>query len=669
MITKNTSRIAVLTVLCLFTFSSCFSCSKSKLPPEEKPIDNPVDSTETEEPADPVLDPALLPTMVEIPAGTFTMGTAGASGQDYDEAPAHEVTLAAFRMSATEITNVQYEAYVPDHRPVREARTDRFSKKDDMAVIDITWEEANAYCKWLSRQTGKNYRLPTEAEWEYACRAGTTTPYYTGNSIPSAMQKEQATNRDLKPVDLTVGQTTPNDFGLYDMHGNVEEWCQDWYGPYSSGAQTNPGGPSKGLYRVTRGGSHNTPVKYLRSANRMAATPDDHHNQIGFRIVESDAVLSYSAPSTAVPANMNNVSQQKHNWGTASTQPFFLEPIPFVVAPTDGTPFYSHNHQPAVTWCDNGDLLAIWFTTVDENGREMEVVGSRLRKGATEWEKASTFFKVPDRNMTGSALCHLPDGKILHMNGVGNSGDWQNLALSMRISEDNGATWSDPVLVDSNHGVRHQVIAGTIVLKDGTIAQCCDATAEGNGGTALYLSKDGGKTWEDQWNGEDHFYNLTSPGYNIAGIHAGLVELNNGSLMAFGRGKNIAYSNKTPKSLSTDGGKSWTYTLTDWPLIGSGQRQVLIRLQEGPIMMATFMSNGMTIFLSEDEGATWSSGKLLTDGKTRTLDGGAFTGSFTMDATHAEPKGYFCCTQTPDGTIHLLSSRIHYRFNLAWIRQ
>ena len=86
-------------------------------------------------------------------------------------------------------------------------------------------------------------------------------------------------------------------------------------------------------------------------------------------------------------------------------------------------------------------------------------------------------------------------------------------------------------------------------------------------------------------------------------------------------------------------------------------------------MMATFMSNGMTIFLSEDEGATWSSGKLLTDGKTRTLDGGAFTGSFTMDATHAEPKGYFCATQTPDGTIHLLSSRIHYRFNLAWIRQ
>ena len=640
--------------------NSCKPAPKAEKEPETKPV-------ETEEIK--LVDPALLPDMVEIPEGAFTMGTSGASGQDYDEAPAHQVKVSAFRMSAREIMNVEYEVFDTLRKPIREAREDMFSLQDSMAVIDITWEQADAYCKWLSKQTGKNYRLPTEAEWEYACRAGTTTKYYTGNTLPSDMQKEQATNRDLKWVNLSTGKTKPNAFGLYDMHGNVEEWCADWYGPYSSADQTNPGGPSTGLYRVTRGGSHNTPVTFLRSANRSAATPDDHHSQIGFRVVECDTQLSYSEPSAVVPANMNNVSQEKHSWGTASAEPFFLEPIPFVVAPTDGTPFYSHNHQPAVTWCDNGDLLAIWFSTVEENGREMEVVGSRLRKGATEWEPASTFFKVPDRNMTGSSLCRLPDGKILHMNGVGNSGDWQNLALSMRISSDNGATWSAPVLVDSNHGVRHQVIAGTIVLKDGTIAQCCDATAEGSGGTALWLSTDGGKTWEDQWNGQKHFFNLTDPGYNIAGIHAGLVELNDGSLMAFGRGQKVGNSKNTPKSLSTDGGKTWRYSVTDWPLIGSGQRLVLMRLQEGPIMCATFMSNGMTVFISEDEGVTWSAGKLLTDGKTRTLDGGAFTGTFTMDATHAEPKGYFCATQTPDGTIHLLSSRIHYRFNLAWIKQ
>ena len=597
--------------------------------------------------------------MIDIPSGVFIMGS---DEGEYDEAPVHVVQVDSFRMSVCEITNALYEAFDRKHK--RE-----FSVGDNDAVVNVTWAEADAYCNWLSRQTGKNYRLPTEAEWEYACRAGTKTSYYTGSTLPSAMQKQQSTNRDLKSVDLSVGKTTPNDFGLYDMHGNVEEWCQDWYGPYSSAAQTNPGGPSDGLYKVTRGGSHNTPVKYLRSANRMAATPDDFHAQIGFRVVESDTQLSYSDPSTAVPANMKNVSQEKYSWGSGSSEAFFLEPIPFVIAPTDGTPFYSHNHQPAVTWCDNGDLLAIWFTTEAENGREMEVVGSRLRKGASEWEPASTFFKVPDRNMTGSALLHLPDGTLLHMNGVANSGDWQNLALCVRRSTDNGATWSKPVLPEPNHGVRHQVIAGPIVLSNGSIGLCCDGTADGSGPTSFHLSADNGYTWADQWDGKRPRFNLGEPGNSIAGIHAGIVELKNGSLLAFGRGLSIGNSGKTPQSISTDKGKTWNYSTTDWPLIGSGQRQVLLRLQEGPIMFATFMANGMTIFLSEDEGATWSSGKLLTDGKTRTLDGGAFTGSFTMDATHAEPKGYFCATQTPDGTIHLLSSRIHYRFNLAWIKQ
>ena len=623
------------------------------------------DSLEEIEP----VSPDLLPDMVEIPEGIFLMGCTSASGQDYDETPAHSVSVSAFRMSATEITNVQYEAFAPSHKQIREDREESIAKRDDQPVVDVTWHEAAAYCQWLSKQTGRNYRLPTEAEWEYACRAGTTTDYYTGSSLPAAMQKQQATNRNLQSVNLSVGKTDPNAFGLYDMHGNVEEWCQDWYGPYASAAQTNPGGPSKGVFKVTRGGSHNTPVRYLRSANRMAATPDDFHLQIGFRVVESDAELSYTEPSAAVPANMKDVSQEKYSWGSGSSEAFFLEPIPFVIAPTDGTPFYSHNHQPAVTWCDNGDLLAIWFTTEAENGREMEVVGSRLRKGASEWEPASTFFKVPDRNMTGSALLHLPDGTLLHMNGVANSGDWQNLALCARRSTDNGATWSDAVLVEPQHAVRHQVIAGPIVLSDGSIALCCDGTADGSGPTSFHLSSDNGRTWADQWNGKRPTFGVGETGNSIAGIHAGVVELSDGSLLAFGRGLNLAGSGKTPQSISADKGKTWTYSLTDWPLIGSGQRQVLLRLQEGPIMFATFMENGMTIFLSEDEGATWSSGKLLTDGKTRTLDGGAFTGSFTMDATHAEPKGYFCATQTPDGTIHLLSSRIHYRFNLAWIKQ
>ena len=659
----NTNHFLLFVPAVALVVFSC-ACSGEKNETPEVTEEPAVEGSVTEP-----LDPSLIPETVEIPAGTFTMGTAGANGADYDEAPAHKVSVSAFRMSICEITNIQYEAFDPSHKTIREDREEPVSKRDEQAVVDVSWYDAVAYCEWLSQKTGRNFRLPTEAEWEYACRAGTTTAYYTGASLPADMQKQQDTNRDLKSVDLTVGKTKPNAFGLYDMHGNVEEWCQDWYGPYSVETQSNPGGPSEGIYKVSRGGSHNTPVKYLRSANRMAAMPDDFHAQIGFRVVESDVQPVFSSPATEIPANMKNVSQQQYSWGSGTSDPFFLEPVPFVVKPVDDTPFYSHNHQPAITWCDNGDLLAIWFTTVNENGREMEVVGSRLRAGNHEWDPASTFFKVPDRNMTGSALCHLPDGTLLHMNGVANSGDWQNLGLSARRSTDNGATWSSPVMVEPQHAKRHQVIAGTIVLSDGSILQACDGTADGSGPTAVHISTDNGFTWADQWNGKSPKFNLGESGNSIAGIHAGVVELKNGDLLAFGRGLNLGNSGKTPQSTSSDKGKTWTYSSTEWPLIGSGQRQVLMRLREGPIMMATFMDNGMTIFLSDDEGANWSSGKLLTDGVTRTLDGGGFTGTFTMDADHAEPKGYFAATQTPDGTIHLISSRLHYRFNLAWIRQ
>ena len=135
--------------------------------------------------------------------------------------------------------------------------------------------------------------------------------------------------------------------------------------------------------------------------------------------------------------------------------------------------------------------------------------------------------------------------------------------------------------------------------------------------------------------------------------------------MAFGRGNSI--DGKMPVSYSSDKGYSWSSQASGFPPIGSGQRLVLKRLIEGPIMLATFTNGGMTIFLSYDEGQTWTDGKLLSDGSGRTIAGGAWTGDFTMDATHAEPKGYFACAQTPDGIIHLISSRLHYRFNLSWL--
>lgn len=599
-----------------------------------------------------------MPRMVTIPPGSFVMGSSGKESgtktglvADLDETPAREVTISrVFRMSETEITNIQFEEFRPEHKTLR--GKDGFSSGDNEAVIFVSYHDALAYCEWLSAQTGHHFRLPTEAEWEYACRARTGTPYYTGEALAGNMIKNQKTERELVPVSLEVGLDTPNAFGLHNMHGNVEEWCMDWYGNYPDKPAKDPGGPSLGIFRVTRGGSHNTPAEFLRSASRSAALPSDKSNQIGFRVVETDIIPETFKAAETKPLVEMKVSQRRNRWGKPSSDPIWIDPVPFVVPPADNTPFFSHNHQPAITWCRNGDLLAIWFSTDAESGREMVVLGSRLRRGAKEWDPASLFFKVPDRNMTGSSLLTLEDGTLLHINGMADSGDWKRLAMVVRASRDNGRSWSEPTIVEGEHAVRHQVIAGPIICSDGTIIQCCDAGPGGDDGTSMHLSKDNGRTWEDT-------------GATIPGIHAGIVELSDERLMAFGRGNSI--EGKMPVSYSSDKGYSWTSGPSVFPPIGSGQRLVLKRLQEGPIMLATFTKGGMTIFLSYDDGQNWTSGKLLTDGSGKTIAGGAWTGDFTMDSSHAEPKGYFACTQTPDGIIHLISSRLHYRFNLPWI--
>ena len=539
------------------------------------------------------------------------------------------VDLPGFKMSATEITNAQYEAFAPSHKELRGYKG--FSRADDEAVVMVSWEEASAYCQWLSRKTGRNFRLPTEAEWELACRAGSETPYNTGETFPEEQWKVQKNTRDKVPVSLQVAQFESNAWGLYDMHGNVEEWCQDLV---------------DGQYRAVRGGSHNTPVEFLRADYRCASIPQDRSVLLGFRVVEAtpyttEASSVHGTPFSAPPCTAE--PESVHG-------PFFAEPIPYVIAPTDGTtPFYSHNHQPAVTWLPGGGLLAIWFSTDAEAGREMVVLQSTF--DGKDWTPAKLFCKVPGRNMTGSALLTLGSGDILHFQGVGDAGEWKDLALAMRRLGADG-TWTPLQYIEPEHEVRHQVIAGPIVTKDGRILLCCDAGPDGEAGTSLHVSKDGGLSWEDT-------------GSTIKGIHAGIVELKDGQLMTYGRGN--AIDGRMPCSLSADGGYTWEYKATEFPPIGSGQRLVLKRLQEGPLMLCSFGPDGLFVALSYDEGESWPVKKLLTDGKKRVLDGGAWTGTFTLDATHAEPKGYLACTQSPDGTIHLLSSRVHYRFNLPWI--
>ncbi|ADY51663.1 protein of unknown function DUF323 [Pseudopedobacter saltans DSM 12145] len=631
--------------------------------------------------------------MVDIKPGRFLMGDY-AYGENKDESPTHIVNISRpFKISSTEISNAQYEQFDPAHRQLR--RKNGFSTEDDEAVIYVNYQDAVNFCEWLSEKEGKQYRLPTEAEWEYVCKAGTLTPYAIGDRV---LPKEYLKNQDIiwepKPVSLKVKQTKPNAWGIYDMHGNVEEWCLDWYGKYTVSEKTDPAGYEKGLYRITRGGSHGTPVRYLRSSNRSALIPEDKTLYTGFRIVEVTEKLK-PASFISEPIPKNGIPKASIFKWNVTDKPVFMEPLTYLHTNNAGKNdfMYHHNHCPAATWLPNGDLLAIWFSTEDEKGREMTILSSRLKVGEQKWTDPELFFKVPDRNMTGSSLFYDQQRNVVyHMNGVEATGTWQNLAMVKRESKDNGYTWSKPEFANPEHELGNQVIAGMFKTKEGWLVQPCDATPKVRGGSVIHISKDNGKTWSSPSviSNQIPVFKQGGEGTIIAGIHAGVVQLQNGDLMAFGRDDNIKAGNNyyMPMSLSKNGGQTWTYHATEFPPISSGQRLILRRLNEGALLLVsftdasvtdrkgmqftrkdgtTYTGYGMYAAVSFDDGKTWPVKKLITDGKEGFLNGGGFTGYFKINAQYAEPKGYLAATQSPDNMIHLFSSALHYRFNMKWL--
>jgi formylglycine-generating enzyme required for sulfatase activity len=635
-----------------------------------------------------------------IEAGSFTMGSDGSRlpdeildawegaskrkiflpiAGDYDESPAHQVTISRpLYIGAYEVTKQQYEQFDPAHRRLRGKLG--FSQGDDEAVVFVSWQEATAFCGWLSKKEKLPYRLPTEAEWEYAARAGTATPFHTGYTLPAEFLKNQVRSwfpdavrsKGQPAISLAVGQTRPNAWGLYDVHGNVEEWTNDWYGPYGAGEQTDPVGRIAGDFRVTRGGSHSTEIYYLRSANRMGTLPQDKSWLIGFRVVLGEMPKTRPLPVPPHPLHQRGVSQKvppSLSRGSDPAVPYFKGPRVFVkVAPNSAGPLFSHhNHDPAIVECPNGDLLAIWYTCVDEPGRELGIVASRLRYDSEEWEPAELFWDAPDRNDHAPALWF--DGKktIYHFNGLSAAATWGSLATILRISTDSGATWSKARLIIPEHGPRHMPIETVFRTKEGFIVLPSDADVGGSGGSTIHISRDNGRTWQDA-------------GGTIAGIHAGIAQLRDGRLLAFGRRDDI--DGRMPKSISADMGKTWSRSASEFPPIGGGQRLVLLRLKEGPLFFASFAKqiaitdvsgkqrqvSGLFGALSFDEGATWSTRRLISDdGPGRQL--GTTDGApFTLSWESAEPRGYLSVCQTDDGVIHLISSRLHYAFNLAWLK-
>jgi len=310
------------------------------------------------------LEPEVLP---EIEGGDrggrFDLQADG----DYDERPVHKVRISkSFLMGAYEVTNKQYELFNPEHKSVRGKY--HLSTDDDEAVIYVSWYDAVAFCKWLSDKEALPCRLPTEAEWEYAARAGTTTNYYVGDVLPRKYENMPG-NSCLVKTKINVGKTPPNPWGLYDMHGNVEEWCYDWYGPYQKRKRKDPVGYVDGDFRVTRGGSFGTYAYFLRSANRMATLPSERQWATGFRVVIGELPKTKPMKLPPKPYHQQNVIQRSADvvkQGPDPDKPYFKGPRKYMKIAPDaiGPLFAGHNHSPFITACPNGDLLATWFTCV-----------------------------------------------------------------------------------------------------------------------------------------------------------------------------------------------------------------------------------------------------------------------------------------------------------------
>ncbi len=220
--------------------------------------------------------------MVRIPEGWFWMGSD--TGRD-DERPAHRVWVEAFELAAYQVTNADYARFLSATKhPAPLHWDDPNFKHPEQPVVAVSWFDAAAYCGWLSKMTGRRYRLPTEAEWERAARGGEEGKLYPwGDASPETLP-DYATRWKTGPE--RVGLYPPNAYGLYNSGDNVHEWCADWYDPgyYARSPERSPPGPETGSRRASRGGSWRHHIKVSRCAARSSIPPEFKYADYGFRV-------------------------------------------------------------------------------------------------------------------------------------------------------------------------------------------------------------------------------------------------------------------------------------------------------------------------------------------------------------------------------------------------
>jgi hypothetical protein len=608
---------------------------------------------------------ALGMQLVQVPAGTFSMGS---ESGDWDEQPVREVVLSRpFLIGAAEVSLAQFQRFRPEHR----------RSSPEGAAIGMSWHDAVAFCEWLSRQEGEPYRLPTEAEWEFACRL-------SGGG----------------PDDRAVEAVAAVSIGIAGMGNETPEWCLDWYGPYADGPQTDPVGPDGGLARVVRGNKldvdthymlpHTTGTYYQRSANRAgmapafgAAGPNEHgaHN-IGFRVVQAAMPATRPHPQAKEPIFLGvkqRTADAARTAGPPKQTPYFgkryLLPTPPETLSAFSAPeaveahtrkmtalnlhpaFRGHNHSPALEVLPNGDLLMVIFTSWNEYEPGMSLMATRLRYGADQWDMPSYFLDMPD------ACDNTP---LLWTEGARVRLFWSStravggFPFNWIESEDSGASWSEvhfPVFTTEAGPHSRQPISTALRDRDGIVY----VSSDGDDATSvLWVSRDGLKTWQDL-------------GGRTGGRHTVFTLLQDRKTILGMGGKSSDINGYMPQSVSDNEGKTWQVSATPFPAYGSNQRPSLLRLASGRLFFSgdfqrvdgvapdTIDDRGAFVALSDDEGVTWHVKKLQ----------GAQPHENPVRHDGADTIGYSVARQAPDGLIHLITTMntpcLHFAMNEAWI--
>ncbi|MHC4676464.1 MAG: SUMF1/EgtB/PvdO family nonheme iron enzyme, partial [Planctomycetota bacterium] len=417
---------------------------------------------------------------IGIEPGTFQMGS---NDGEWDEKPVHNVTISQkFYIQETEITADEYRWFYPSYTGTGYA-------------TGMSWDEAAVLAEWLSFFEGKTYRLPTEAEWEYVCRAGTTTPYSSGGSPPP--------------------EGTPNPWGVVDMHNMPAEWVLDWHGEYSYEDQTDPVGPEQGFARVVRGGflqgsnRDHSAGYFLRSSNRAGIAPGfagGEHN-IGFRLVLADMPNTppepYQAPFTrqCVKEAGGYVSQAPD-----PCVPYFNQRPMLPIPPDDASrdeidsvglhpSFRGHNHSPGMEVCPNGDVLLIIYTSNREYEEGVSLMGARLRFGSNRWDMPTPMFDFPGTNDHAPMLWN--DANTLNFFwGCPALAGADPYPFQWTSSTDSGATWSEVNFPDFTGSIgSHSRQPINSALRNGNTIY---VSSDGSGGeSVLWKSDDNGLTWYD----------------------------------------------------------------------------------------------------------------------------------------------------------------------------